>query len=86
MRRYVFSRQFLRDFRTLAPGLSPSDEELIDKLLAAVVEAPETSRRMQTFYDPSRPSWLVRADPFVVHYAFDPEADEVGFLNLFRRR
>jgi hypothetical protein len=66
--------------------MSPSDEEQLSALLAAVVARPETQRRVQAFYDPTRPSWLVRADPFIVHYAFDPDADEVVFLNLFRRR
>ena len=86
MKRYVLSPQFLRDVRMLEPGMSPADEQCVDRLLAAVVADPETPRRVQTFYDPARPSWLVRSDPFVVHYAFDPQADEVTFLNLFRRR
>ncbi len=86
MSRYRLSRQFLRDFRTLEPGMSPADQALLDHLLALVIAEPETPRRAQTFYDPARPSWLVRADPFIIHYAFDPDADEVELLNLFRRR
>jgi hypothetical protein len=65
--------------------MSPADIEIIDALLAAVINNPQGLRRVQTFYDPHRPSWLVRSDPFVVHYAFDVDADEVVFLNLFRR-
>ena len=86
MRRYVLSPQFLRDFRALEPGMSPADEEGVGTLLAAVVADPETPRRAQTIYDPILPSWLVRSDPFVVHYAYNPDANEVEFLNLFRRR
>jgi hypothetical protein len=86
VRRYVLSPQFLRDFRVLEPGMSPADQDILDGLLAAVVANPEMPRRAQTFYDPARPSWLVRSDPFVVHYAHDPDVEEVEFLNLFRRR
>lgn len=66
--------------------MSPADEEIVDSLLAAVVASPEGVERIQTFYDPHHPSWLVRSDPFVVHFAYDVDTDEVSFLNLFRRR
>ena len=51
-----------------------------------MVADPERPDRFQTFYDPARPSWLLRADPFMVHYAYDADRDEVIFLILFRRR
>ena len=51
-----------------------------------VVRNPAVRGRIQSFYDPERPSWLLRFDPFVVHYCYDEEADEVIFLNLFRRQ
>lgn len=86
MRRYALSRQFLRDFRSLEPQMSPADAALLDRLLAEVLAHPEDTRRIQTFYDPDRPSWLRRADPFMVHYAVDVDRDEILFLNLFRRR
>jgi hypothetical protein len=66
--------------------MSPADEEILDALLAAVITNPQGLQRVQSFYDPNRPSWLVRSDPFVVHYAFDANTDEAVFLNLFRRR
>ena len=66
--------------------MSPADTESFDALLAAIVRDPENPQRVPTFYDPIRASWLRRADPFLVHYAFDAERDEVTFLNLFRRR
>ena len=66
--------------------MSPADTEILDALLLAVITNPQGVQRVQTFYDPHRPSWLVRSDPFVVHYAYDTDADEVVFLNLFRRR
>lgn len=66
--------------------MSPADKEIVDALLVAVIGSPHTVQRVQSFYDPRRPSWLVRSDPFVVHYAFGADADEVTFLNLFRRR
>ena len=66
--------------------MSAADMEIFDALLLAVITNPQGLQRVQTFYDPHRPSWLVRSDPFVVHYAFDADGDEVIFLNLFRRR
>ncbi|MBI2211831.1 MAG: hypothetical protein HYV05_05975 [Deltaproteobacteria bacterium] len=66
--------------------MSPADQTILDALLAAVINDPEGVTRVQSFYDPRRPSWLARSDPFVVHFAFDVDADEVVFLNLFRRR
>ena len=66
--------------------MSPADTESFDALLAAIVRDPENPQRVPTFYDPIRASWLRRADPFLVHYAFDAARDEVTFLNLFRRR
>ena len=86
MRSYTFAPQFIRDFQALESGMSPTDMEIVDALLVAIIRNPNTVQRVQTFYDPHRPSWLVRSDPFVVHYAFDVDADDVVFLNLFRRR
>jgi hypothetical protein len=40
---------------------------------------------VQSFYDPAQPSWLTRSGPFVVHYAYHVDTDEVVFLNIFRR-
>lgn len=86
MRRYTLAPQFSRDFQAMESGMSPADEEILDALLAAVIGDPQGVGRVQSFYDPHRPSWLARSDPFVVHFAFDAAADEVIFLNLFRRR
>lgn len=66
--------------------MSPADEDILDALLAAVIGDPQGVQRVQSFYDPQRPSWLARSDPLVVHFAFDVDADAVIFLNLFRRR
>jgi len=86
VRRHAFTPQFLRDFRNLESGLTAAEEEVVDELLARVVREPERSDRFPTFYDPNRPSWMLRSGPFLMHYAYDPDADEVVFLNLFRRR
>lgn len=66
--------------------MSLADIEALNELLIAVIHDPQNRPRVQSFYDPSSPSWLVRSDPFVVHYAFDVDADEVVFLNVFRRQ
>ena len=86
MKRYTLALQFLRDFQALESGMSPADEDILDAFLAAVISDPQGVQRVQSFYDPQRPSWLARSDPFVAHFAFDVDADEVIFLNLFRRR
>jgi hypothetical protein len=85
VRAYRFSDQFVRDFRSLEPGMSKTDAECLDRLLVGVLANPEVPERFPSFYDPIHPSWLVRTDPFLVHFAFDVAADEVVFLNLFRR-
>jgi hypothetical protein len=84
--RFQVTPQFGRDFRTIEPSLSPDDQTTLDALLAEVVQHPTTPRRIQSFYDPVRSSWLLRAGPFLVHYAIDDDAREVVLLNLFRRR
>ena len=66
--------------------MSPADEGILDALLAAVISDPHGVPRVQSFYDPRRPSWLARSDPFVVHFSYDVDTDEAAFLNLFRRR
>ena len=86
MSSYTLAPQFVRDFQALEPNMSPTDMEVLDTLLAAIVRNPQTVPRVQSFYDPQRPSWLARSGPFVIHYAFDAQADEVTLINLFRRR
>jgi len=86
LRPYTLAPQFVRDFQALESGMSPADQEILNTLMAAVISDPQGVERVQSFYDPQRPSWLTRSDPFVVHFAFDADADEVIFLNLFRRR
>lgn len=86
MKRYTLAPQFSRDFRALESGMTSADEEILDALLAAVINDPHGVQRVQSFYDPRCPSWLGRSAPFIVHFAFDVDADEVVFLDLFRRR
>ena len=86
MTRFRFDRAYLRDFADLDPGLTQKEREAIDLAMSAIVRNPAVRGRIQSFYDPERPSWLLRFDPFVVHYCYDEEADEVIFLNLFRRK
>jgi hypothetical protein len=85
LRRYTLAPQFLRDFQALEATMSPADIAVFDALLAAVIDDPQGVRRVQSFYDPSQPSWLTRSGPFVAHYAYHVDTDEVVFLNIFRR-
>jgi hypothetical protein len=84
--RFQVTPQFARDFRTLEPSFSPADQSLVDALLVEAIRQPESPRRIQSFYDPLRSSWLLRSGPFLVHYAIDDDAGQVVLLNLFRRR
>jgi hypothetical protein len=84
--RYRLAPQFLRDFAALEAELKPDDERTVDALLADVIARPQRADRFATFYDPDHPSWMVRSDPFLLHYSYDDDRDEVTLLNLFRRR
>jgi hypothetical protein len=86
MSSYTLTPQFIRDFQALEPDMSPADVEIFDTLLATIVRSPQPVPRVQSFYDPQKPSWLSRSGPFVIHYAFDAQADEVTFINVFRHR
>ena len=86
VKRFQATPQFARDFRTLEPSFSPDDEAAVYALLAEAIRQPTTPRRIQSFYDPSRSSWLLRSGPFLVHYAIDDDAGQVVLLDLFRRR
>lgn len=86
MSRTAFAPQFLRDFQALETTMSDADAAIVDDMLASVTAKPQRPDRFQAYYDPVRPSWLLRVDPFLLHYAYDDEQDEVIFLNLFRRR
>lgn len=86
MRPFRFAPSFLKNLHTLESSLSPADEESLDGLFGFIVANPESERRFPSFYDPDHPTWLIRFAPFLVHYGYEPEDDEVVFLNLFRRR
>ena len=86
MTRFQVTPQFARDFRALEGSFSPAEQSLVDALLVEAVRQPESPRRIPSFYDPTRSSWLLRSGPFLVHYAIDDEEDQVVLLNLFRRR
>jgi len=84
--RFSFAKQFVRDNEAIAADMSTADRERLDELIAGVVSNPRRPGRFPAFYDPDQPSGLLRAHPFLVHYAYRPDGDEVTFLNLFRRR
>jgi hypothetical protein len=83
---YRLAPQFLRDFAAIEQELNAEGQRTLDALLASVIAQPQRADRFPTFYDPDHPSWLLRSDPFLVHYAYDDDRDEITFLNLFRRR
>ncbi len=80
---FSFSFRFLRDLQEWQNGASARDEEVLERLLAAIAANPRLPGRTHSYYDPNRPSFLFRVGPLVIHYRVTN--DEVEFLNLFVR-
>lgn len=78
---YVFARQFLIDLAAFEPFASARDRDILDKTLAAVIQNPELPGRMPSFYDPSSPSYLYRAEKFLIHFRVTDGILE--FINFF---
>jgi hypothetical protein len=78
---YVFARQFLIDLAAFEQFASARDREILDKTLAAVIQNPELPGRMPSFYDPSSPSYLYRAEQFLIHFRVTDGILE--FVNFF---
>ena len=64
---------------------SPYEATLLEEALARVAADPALPGRFPSFYDPAAPSFLYRADPFLIHFRVDAQG-VVEFLNIFWRR
>lgn len=85
MAEFLFARRFLRDLAEWEPNSSPPDRQVLDRALASISNDPALAGRAPSFYDPTRPSYLYRAGPLLIHYRVRDDAT-VEFLNLFFRR
>ena len=81
----AFTRAFLRRAVEVEKTASTAELALLDRTLARIVENPYLPDRFRTFYDPQHPTFLVRADPFLIEFAVDEEADRITFVSLFYR-
>ena len=81
----AFTQAFLRRAIEVERIASTLELTILDKILARIVDDPYLPERFPTFYDPQRPTFLVRADPFFIEFAVDKESDVVTFVSLFYR-
>lgn len=84
MAEFFFARRFLQDLAEWGATASPRDREALEKALASIAANPALPRRVPSFYDPIRPSYLYRAGPILIHYRLRSDGG-VEFLNLFFR-
>jgi len=82
----AFTQAFLRRAIEVEKVASTTELQLLDRTLARVVDNPYLPERFAAFYDPQHPTFLVRADPFLIEFAVDEEADRITFVSLFYRR
>ena len=78
---FSFSPRFLQELAEWEKIASPSEREMVDRALAAIVTNPTLPGRVPSFYDPLMPSYLYRAGRVLIHYR--AENNLVHFLNLF---
>ena len=78
---FSFSPRFLQELAEWEKIASPSEREMVDRALAAIVTNPTLPGRVPSFYDPLIPSYLYRAAKVMIHYR--AENNLVQFLNLF---
>lgn len=82
----AFTQAFLRRSIQVEKIASTSELDLLDRTLARIVDDPYLPERFPTFYDPQHPTFLLRADPFLIEFAVDEEDDRITFVSLFYRR
>jgi hypothetical protein len=78
---FSFSPRFLQELAEWEKMASPSEREVVDQALAAIVTNPTLPGRVPSFYDPRVPSYLYRVGRVLTHYR--AENNHVQFLNLF---
>lgn len=82
---FRFPPHCLAEITQTEAACSPHEATLLDEALARIATDPTLSGRFPSFYDPTKPSFLYRADPFMIHFCIG-EDGVVEFLNVFWRR
>lgn len=82
---FRFAPSCLAEITQIEAACSPHEAILLDEVLARIATDPLLPGRFPSFYDPMKPSFLYRADPFMSHFRVG-EDDIVEFLNVFWRR
>ena len=67
----AFTQAFLRRFVEVERLASTAELDLLDRTLARIASDPYLPERFPTFYDPQYPTFLVRADPFLIGSLWD---------------
>lgn len=82
---FTFTQNCLAEIGEIEASCSPHEATLLEEALARVAADPTVAGRFPSFYDPTRPSFLYRVDPFMLHFCILEDGD-VEFLNVFWRR
>jgi len=82
---FRFTPNCLAEITQIEAACSPHEATLLDEALARVATDPASPGRFPSFYDPAKPSFLYRADPFMIYFRIG-EDEVVEFLNVFWRR
>ncbi len=80
-----FTRSCLLEIAQIDAGCSPGERAGLEQALAKLAVGPGGRGSFPSHYDPGAPSFLFRADPFVIHYRV-AEDGAVEFLNVFWQR
>jgi hypothetical protein len=79
---YLLSRQFLEELSLFEKSVSARDLRNLEETLAAIVQNPNLSGRVSSFYDPAAPSYLYRSGSILIHFR-ETDSDNIESLNLF---
>jgi hypothetical protein len=82
---FRFAPNCLAEITQIEATCSPHEATLLDEALAQIATDPALPGCFPSFYDPTKPSFLHRADPFMIYFRVG-EDNVVEFLNIFWRR
>jgi plasmid stabilization system protein ParE len=82
---FLFAQRFLQELAEWLAQASPAAQAQLDDALAQIARNPALAGRFPSFYDPLRPSYLLRVADTLIHYRI-ADNGEVEFLNLFFSR
>ncbi|MGE0823429.1 MAG: hypothetical protein AB7G75_27270 [Candidatus Binatia bacterium] len=85
MAEFRFVPTCLTEISQIEAACLPREARLLDAALARTATNPNVASQFPSFYDPQKPSFLYRADPFMIHFRIGDDG-VVEFLNVFWRR